>query len=107
MGVPSEGHFPRNGCAMSPSLPHMQGKTCLVTGATSGIGLVTARELARLGARVVLVGRNPEKLQSTLAHIQAATGSREVDALPADLAVQKSIQELPTASVNGIPAWTC
>ena len=39
----------------------MQGKVCLVTGATSGIGAVAVRELARQGARVVLVGRNPEK----------------------------------------------
>ena len=36
----------------------MAGKTCLVTGATSGIGEVAASELARLGARVVLVGRD-------------------------------------------------
>ena len=36
----------------------MSGKVCLVTGATSGIGLVAARELARQGALVVIVGRN-------------------------------------------------
>ena len=39
----------------------MQGKICLVTGATSGIGLVTAQALAQQGATVVLVGRNPER----------------------------------------------
>jgi retinol dehydrogenase-12 len=33
----------------------LQGKTALVTGATRGIGLVTARELARLGAQVTIV----------------------------------------------------
>lgn len=39
----------------------MAGKTVLVTGATGGIGLVTARELAAQGANVVIVGRNPQK----------------------------------------------
>ena len=39
----------------------MQGKVCMVTGATSGIGLVTALALAQQGATVVIVGRNPER----------------------------------------------
>ena len=39
----------------------MQGKICLVTGATHGIGRETALALAGLGATVVLVGRSPEK----------------------------------------------
>ncbi|MCA1686557.1 MAG: SDR family NAD(P)-dependent oxidoreductase, partial [Planctomycetia bacterium] len=38
----------------------MNGQTCLVTGATSGIGEVTSQELARRGAKVLLVGRNRE-----------------------------------------------
>jgi NAD(P)-dependent dehydrogenase (short-subunit alcohol dehydrogenase family) len=36
----------------------MQGKVCLITGATSGIGLVTARAIAQQGAQVVVVGRD-------------------------------------------------
>ncbi|MFD2783945.1 SDR family oxidoreductase [Hymenobacter rubripertinctus] len=55
------------------SLP-LAGKTALVTGATSGIGLVTARELARNGARVILVGRDPEKAARAQAVIQQAAG---------------------------------
>jgi NADP-dependent 3-hydroxy acid dehydrogenase YdfG len=39
----------------------MSGKVCLVTGGTSGIGWVTARTLATMGARVVLVGRSNER----------------------------------------------
>ncbi|MEF2277545.1 SDR family oxidoreductase [Deinococcus sp. YIM 134068] len=50
----------------------MNGKTVLVTGATNGIGLVTARELARMGARVTIVGRNPEKTARVAAEIGAA-----------------------------------
>jgi NAD(P)-dependent dehydrogenase (short-subunit alcohol dehydrogenase family) len=40
----------------------LSGKICLVTGGTSGIGQVTARELARLGAEVVITARSQEKL---------------------------------------------
>jgi len=43
----------------------LQGKICLVTGSTSGIGKVTARELANKGATVVLVSRNRAKGEAT------------------------------------------
>ena len=39
----------------------MAGKVCMITGSNSGIGKVTARELARMGATVVMVCRNPVK----------------------------------------------
>ncbi|GGC96688.1 SDR family oxidoreductase [Halopseudomonas salina] len=50
------------------------GQTIIVTGGGSGIGRCTAHELAALGARVVLVGRNPEKLQATADEISADGG---------------------------------
>jgi NAD(P)-dependent dehydrogenase (short-subunit alcohol dehydrogenase family) len=77
---------------MAPNLPTMQGKTCLVTGATSGIGLVTAVELARRGARVVLVGRDPAKCEAALTQIRAQGG--EAEALRADLSSQRQIRDL-------------
>ena len=52
----------------------MQGKVCLVTGATSGIGQVTATELARRGAQVVIVGRSALKCAATERQIRAETG---------------------------------
>jgi NAD(P)-dependent dehydrogenase (short-subunit alcohol dehydrogenase family) len=79
---------------MAPNLPTMQGKTCLVTGATSGIGLVTATELARRGARVVLVGRSPAKCEAALARIRAETGGSDVEVLQADLSSQRQVRDL-------------
>ena len=42
----------------------MQGKICLVTGASDGIGYAASRELARMGARVIVVGRNAAKTEA-------------------------------------------
>src|ERR1700716_3322771 len=72
----------------------MHNKICLVTGATSGIGLGTARGLARLGAHVVLVGRDRAKTDQVGAEIQAETGDRNVASFLADLSVQDQIREL-------------
>jgi NAD(P)-dependent dehydrogenase (short-subunit alcohol dehydrogenase family) len=75
-------------------MPTMHGKTCLITGATSGIGLVAARELAGHGSRVVLVGRNPARCETVAAQIRAATGGHDVETLLADLSSQEQIRDL-------------
>ncbi len=72
----------------------MKGKTCLVTGATSGIGEITARELARMGARVVVVGRSAERCGATLDRIRSETGSDAVESMVADLSVQSEVRRL-------------
>ena len=54
----------------------MQGKRVLVTGATTGIGRVTAVELGRMGAEVLLVARDREKADATLAELKAAGACR-------------------------------
>jgi NAD(P)-dependent dehydrogenase (short-subunit alcohol dehydrogenase family) len=53
---------------------HLQGKTVLVTGASSGIGRAVAVECARAGARVVITGRDPQRLDQTLAMLDAGSG---------------------------------
>jgi retinol dehydrogenase 12 len=72
----------------------MSGKTCVITGATAGIGLVTARELARLGARVFVVGRSPERCSAAVERIRDEAGVSEVEALVADLSSQADIHRL-------------
>jgi NAD(P)-dependent dehydrogenase (short-subunit alcohol dehydrogenase family) len=60
-------------------LPDLTGRTVLVTGASSGIGLVTARELGRAGARVVLGVRDPEKGRRAVAGLPGEFDVRELD----------------------------
>jgi NAD(P)-dependent dehydrogenase (short-subunit alcohol dehydrogenase family) len=48
----------------------IQGRTVLITGSTDGLGLATARALARRGARVLVHGRNPSKLERVLASLR-------------------------------------
>jgi NAD(P)-dependent dehydrogenase (short-subunit alcohol dehydrogenase family) len=72
----------------------MQGKICLITGATSGIGLVTARALAQQGATVVLVGRHPERTAATVSRIRQETGNPQVECLMADLSAQAQVHQL-------------
>ena len=67
-------------------LPDLSGRTALVTGATSGIGRVTATELARHGARVILAVRNP-RAGADLADELAGSAS----VLPVDLASLESV----------------
>jgi NAD(P)-dependent dehydrogenase (short-subunit alcohol dehydrogenase family) len=72
----------------------LQGKICLVTGSTSGIGKVTARELATRGATVVLVSRSRAKGEATQAEIKRATGNQYVDLLVADLSLLEDVRRL-------------
>ena len=83
----------------------IEGKTCLVTGSTSGIGKEIAVGLAKMKANVVLVGRNKAKCQATMEEIwrkaSIATDKGRISYLLADLSSQASIHQLANEFLGG------
>lgn len=80
----------------------MQGKVVVISGATSGIGLETARGLVGLGAHVVVVGRNPDKATAVLGELKTA-GPGRVDMAIADFASLESVRTLATELSERFP----
>jgi NAD(P)-dependent dehydrogenase (short-subunit alcohol dehydrogenase family) len=72
----------------------MQGKLCMITGATSGIGLATAEALARMGASLVLVGRNPSLGAQVVERIRQETGNAQIEFMLAELTDQAQVRAL-------------
>jgi NAD(P)-dependent dehydrogenase (short-subunit alcohol dehydrogenase family) len=73
-------------------MPDLSGRCALVTGANSGIGWVTARELARHGARVVLACRDVGRAKQAADKIRAALPAADVDVAALDLASMASVR---------------
>lgn len=67
--------------------------TCLITGATDGVGRVTAIELARKGLHVVVAARNAQKAEALKQEMRASAGA-EADYIVADLASLRQVREL-------------
>ena len=85
----------------------LNGKTCVVTGASSGIGKVTAAALASMGARVVMVCRDPARGEAARAQIAGSASSDRVDLLIADMASQRQIRQLATDIRTATTGSTC
>jgi NAD(P)-dependent dehydrogenase (short-subunit alcohol dehydrogenase family) len=78
-------------------IPDQSGRTAIVTGANSGLGLVTARELARAGARVILACRNTAKGDDAVAQIQLDVAGAEVEVAELDLGSLDSVRAFADA----------
>jgi NAD(P)-dependent dehydrogenase (short-subunit alcohol dehydrogenase family) len=76
----------------SEQIPDQRGRTAIVTGANSGLGLVTARELARHGASVVLACRNLEKGEEALHGIEASMPGAQTELAELDLGSLASVE---------------
>jgi NAD(P)-dependent dehydrogenase (short-subunit alcohol dehydrogenase family) len=72
----------------------LAGRTVVVTGATSGLGKAAALQLARLGADLVLVGRNPDKSEGVRAEIVGGTGNDRIAVEVADLSLMGEVRSL-------------
>lgn len=78
---------------MSSNTPwRLDGARALITGGSSGIGLATARELAALGASLVLVARNEERLERARKAIELDFPGSDVEVLSADLSTEEGRQ---------------
>ena len=81
----------------------MDGKTCLITGGSDGIGYAAALELARMGATVLIAGRNPAKTAAAATRIIEDTGNPSVRYVLADLSSQSEVRRLAAQIKEELP----
>ncbi|GAB6096797.1 hypothetical protein JCM14469_30500 [Desulfatiferula olefinivorans] len=104
-GLPS---FTRFGYAWArrrwaPVVSSLSGKTVVITGATSGIGLAAARMIAHRGARLILVARNPEKAEAVRRRMVHETGNESIRLFTADMSLLRDIDGLADALMTEEP----
>ncbi len=80
----------------------MDGKTVLITGATSGIGKATALGLATMGARIAITGRDRARTEDAAREVRTAGGGH-VDLFVADLSSQADVRRLSTEVLDRLP----
>ncbi len=85
-------------------IPDQSGRVAIVTGANSGLGLATSRQLARAGARVVMACRDRDRGEAALAAVLSSTPEGEVELCSLDLASLTSVEDLATGLLAEHPA---
>lgn len=79
------------------NIPSLDGKVFLVTGANSGLGFGTAKELARKGAKVIMTARNLNKGNDAVSKIKADVANADLDLMQLDLADLAQVKEFAKA----------
>jgi len=103
MSKPSQTTDRQEGRWSEADMPDQTGRTALVTGANSGIGLEAARALAVGGARVLLGCRNADKAAAALASIRTSAPEADVCVIPLDLADLSSVRDAAAAVLETSP----
>jgi NAD(P)-dependent dehydrogenase (short-subunit alcohol dehydrogenase family) len=85
-----------------PAIFSLQGKTALITGGTSGIGLATAKLFLSAGARVAITGQDPQRLQVAQTELISLASADAVLALAADV---RSVKDLQAAQQRIKQTW--
>jgi len=81
----------------------MNGRVCVVTGATHGIGVATAHALAALGASVVIHGRDGARAEAVAAQVRRASGNPEIRSAQADFAELAQVRRLAAQLAAQLP----
>ena len=84
-------------------IPELTDRTAVVTGANGGLGLETARELARKGAQVVLAARDQEKATAAEAEIRAEIADASLEVVPLDLGSLASVRTAAASILDRHP----
>ncbi len=101
--IPGRLQFLRNMWAAQKSTDaSLEGKTCVITGATSGVGLAAARRIARGGADIVVIARNSEKAEELQSLIKSESGV-SIDTVIADLANLDDVRDAAGAIIERCP----
>lgn len=85
---------------VAPAEADLEGKTVLITGATSGIGLEASLALARRGVRLIMVGRDRARTVQRVAEVRGRSGNRAVEWLLCDVSSQAQIRRLSQDVLN-------
>ena len=88
---------------MNETSGSMTGRTVLITGGTGGIGKATAIGLARMGARVGIVGRDAARAEAAAADIRSTSGNDAVDVFIADVSAQSEVRRLAAEVLEAYP----
>ena len=104
MKLPEELQFIENARKpLKTTTVRLDGKVCIITGATSGVGRETAKRIARAGAHLVLVNRNEEKAAALKAEL-AALSNAKVDLVHADFSNLDDVQRAASHILHHFPS---